>query len=1349
MNNAICIFFLVFSVNLSFSQTTRHVNSATGNDANAGTIGAPYKTFHRAYTVAASGDIINLTGTFDWTATDETGDAVTSGYTIAKSMTIRGQGADQTIIQANALPDVSDRRVFTINSGVTIVLEKLTIQNGKVANLNNTVSGANGGGINNSGTLTLNYCSFNQNIAIAGPSLSGGAGGAIIHLANNTMTINGCTFYNNQANNGGALVNEFNNTSGLFIITNSTFAYNKQLALVATVGGGALFILNGNNIITNSTFAYNDLNNSNGSGTGQGASMLIRQGNVKLKNSIFVNGTRSGQPLGSRTEIAFSGGTATDEGNNIFGNQANTTHNSVLLTFNATSWQPSSGGGYQNVGDNTKKCVLNVETVLGSNGATNGTVSLKTTGLNIEEGSTVANNGISIPTVDQRGLTRVGTPDIGAYEYTDIEPFVTCFSPSTGAAGTSVAIKGINLTGASSVKFNSVEATSYTVNSGVSITAIAPQSTTGLISVTTNQGTANSSSNYTYPPLIVKTGTLSPFTKCSGSASAAQTFTVSGSNLTANLVVATYTNLEYSLDGTSYSASLSLTPTSGSVATTTIYVRMTAASASLTSGNISITSTNATTQTFAASGTVNALPTITGTLSLTTNTSQLTGSGTAAASNPWVSSNTSVATVSNTGLVTPISSGTSTITYTNSLGCSITATVTVTMPTITTSVNSLSAFSGCPNLESTTQNFTVSGTNLSANISIAAPTGFEISTAATSGFSSTLTLTRSSGIVASTTIYARMAALSSSPSAGNISLTTTNATTKTIAVSGEVISGGIIAGSASVCTGTNSTVLTLSGHTATIEKWQSSTSSTFASAVTDISNTNTTHTASNLSTTTYYRAKLLNTCPVYSTIAKVTVSPDPVVTGTLDVYEDNTTQLACTDAPAVSSPWISLNTSLLTTSNTGLITGIYPGIGTVVYTTSIGCKDTVTVNVHETEWTGNNSNNMTTGANWKLNSQPTIIKKIRFNSNAANNLVLSSILSLDSIDFGTSNRQIELGNNDLIVNHIRNFNANRYIKTTGTGKVKKQLTHNTSFTFPLGNASYNPITITNKTGVSDTFAINLIDSVFLNGTSGVSITNPHVKRTWNISKNNANSGSGIDMIFNWNNGDIVGTLVAPTLNHHNGTNWEIPSSGNTTVSGNSLTYTGYTGTFSPFAIGGSSTVGLPVELKNFDAICNADFVKIDWTTASEKNNDRFELYKSFDAKSWTKIYTVKGQGTKVTDTKYTFNDIEKGDKLSYYKLIDFDLNGYINESPVIVSDCDFIPATIAVSPNPAKDYIEISVPFEENSHYNIMDLNGKIMKSGGLLSRKTRLNIEAFAAGIYIVEIVKPSEKRQFKIIKQ
>jgi gliding motility-associated-like protein len=69
-------------------------------------------------------------------------------------------------------------------------------------------------------------------------------------------------------------------------------------------------------------------------------------------------------------------------------------------------------------------------------------------------------------------------------------------------------------------------------------------------------------------------------------------------------------------------------------------------------------------------------------------TTQLTGTGTGtpAATNPWVSSNTAVATVNNTGLVTGVSAGTSEITYTDSDGCQTTQTVTVS-PSLTPTFN--------------------------------------------------------------------------------------------------------------------------------------------------------------------------------------------------------------------------------------------------------------------------------------------------------------------------------------------------------------------------------------------------------------------------------------------------------------------------------------------------------------------------------------------------------------------------------------------------------------------------------------------------------------------------------------
>ena len=77
--------------------------------------------------------------------------------------------------------------------------------------------------------------------------------------------------------------------------------------------------------------------------------------------------------------------------------------------------------------------------------------------------------------------------------------------------------------------------------------------------------------------------------------------------------------------------------------------------------------------------TVNSIPTISGgTAVCSGGTLQLTGSGTAAASNAWSSASASIASISGTGLVSGTSAGNSVVTYTNNNGCSATTTVTVT-----------------------------------------------------------------------------------------------------------------------------------------------------------------------------------------------------------------------------------------------------------------------------------------------------------------------------------------------------------------------------------------------------------------------------------------------------------------------------------------------------------------------------------------------------------------------------------------------------------------------------------------------------------------------------------------------
>jgi uncharacterized delta-60 repeat protein len=111
------------------------------------------------------------------------------------------------------------------------------------------------------------------------------------------------------------------------------------------------------------------------------------------------------------------------------------------------------------------------------------------------------------------------------------------------------------------------------------------------------------------PTVTASTASVALGTTTAGTASTpAQSFTVGGSNLTANLVVTAPSGVELSKDsGSTWQTSETLTPSSGTVSTTTIQARIPAsASAGSISGvNITCASTGATTQNISVTGTVN------------------------------------------------------------------------------------------------------------------------------------------------------------------------------------------------------------------------------------------------------------------------------------------------------------------------------------------------------------------------------------------------------------------------------------------------------------------------------------------------------------------------------------------------------------------------------------------------------------------------------------------------------------------------------------------------------------------------------------------------------------------------
>lgn len=136
--------------------------------------------------------------------------------------------------------------------------------------------------------------------------------------------------------------------------------------------------------------------------------------------------------------------------------------------------------------------------------------------------------------------------------------------------------------------------------------------------------------------------------------------------------------------------------------------------------------------------------------------------------------------------------------------------------------------------------------------------------------------------------------------------------------------GGSISGSTNVCTGTNSTTLTLSGYTGTVTKWQSATSSDFTTGLADIANTTNSLTATNLTTTTYYRAVVTSGYCSSANSSYATIIVDPIsvggsISGSTNVcIGSNSTTLTLSGYTGTVAKWQSANTSDFTTGVTDI-----------------------------------------------------------------------------------------------------------------------------------------------------------------------------------------------------------------------------------------------------------------------------------------------------------------------------------------------------------------------------------------------------------------------------------------------
>lgn len=274
-------------------------------------------------------------------------------------------------------------------------------------------------------------------------------------------------------------------------------------------------------------------------------------------------------------------------------------------------------------------------------------------------------------------------------------------------------------------------------------------------------------------------------------------------------------------------------------------------------------------------------------------------------------------------------------------------------------------------------------------------------------------------------------------------------------------------------------------------------------------------------------------------------------------------------------------------------------------------------------------------------------------------VTVNGMLSLRNGIVNISNNNIAVSSTGSVSGALGNYSSASYISTTGTGTLKL-FAGSTEVSFPVGNGSYTPVRIINN-GTADFFSVKVQNSI-----DNPVINNNIVNKQWTINED-LPGGSSLTVNFTWNPGDEKAGFDRTSsvyTGNWTGTAWETYYGGY-----------GYNGP-GPYSISapsqyllGNYVIGnpgaLPVELVyfNFNLIKN-DLI-LNWKTSSEINNSGFEIYSKKTAEdTWIKRGFVRGNGTKGTESEYSFNDFNLETGEYDYRLKQVDFNGNFEYFPL-------------------------------------------------------------------------------------
>lgn len=163
-----------------------------------------------------------------------------------------------------------------------------------------------------------------------------------------------------------------------------------------------------------------------------------------------------------------------------------------------------------------------------------------------------------------------------------------------------------------------------------------------------------------------------------------------------------------------------------------------------------------------------------------------------------------------------------------------------------------------------------------------------------------------------------------------------------------------------------------------------------------------------------------------------------------------------------------------------------------------------------------------------------------------------------------------------------------------------------------------------------------------------------------------------------------------------------------------------------------SPLVLGVEMTDLDGTFENDHNLLTWETSSEYQNDKFIIRSSLDGIEFRTIGEVNGNGTTTEKNSYSFKDFERYPEITYYELIQVDLDGDETSYPLSIQG----NKKLMIYPNPVKSDQQLNISSNEQIEFIILkDQTGRPVITESVYSKKAMLIIERLESGNYFVEI--------------